>query len=266
MPEARDEIRNPIRYWQWPNVLGLDAALVAVLWQGALASALGIPLDGAAQLVLGLSVWLSYSADRLFDVARRQPDSLLSLRHRFAKRQRVRLWRIWVGVLAVNLLAATQLSPGQLKNGAWLLAVCLLYTALNQKFARRFFPKEVCVGLIFSTGVVVFLPQPPLTFVALFAYLCLVNCLIIGAKESAIDARLRVRSLASTLHRPYPGILVAAGVVMTLVLETALSTALVLSFVALGIVRALHKRLPVETFRVAADAVLLLGPLLAFAG
>lgn len=253
------------RYWKWPNMLGLDAVLIAVLWQCALASALDLSLGGAVPLVLGLSVWLSYSADRLFDVARREPRNLLSLRHRFAKRHRVRLWRIWAGVLVVNLIAATQLNPDQLKNAAWLLTICLAYTVLNQKFERRFFPKELCVALIFSWGVIVFLPGPvPLGFVALFAYLCLVNCLIIGAKESKVDAHLRVRSMASILPHPYPGIFIVPGAVTVLVIETPLEAALLFSFAGLGTVYCLRKYIHVETYRVLADAVLLVGPLIGF--
>ena len=76
----------PIKLWQWPNALALDAALIALLWLTALAGALRVELSAAAYAVLGLSVWLTYMADRLYDVTPREANALLSVRHRFAKR------------------------------------------------------------------------------------------------------------------------------------------------------------------------------------
>lgn len=84
-----------IRLWQWPNLLALDAALIALAWQAAFAAALGNEVSAAAQIVLGLSVWLTYMADRLFDVAKRPLQQLHSTRHQFAKQHRKTLWRCW---------------------------------------------------------------------------------------------------------------------------------------------------------------------------
>ena len=67
-----------IRLWQWPNLLAVDAALIALAWQAAFAAALGNEVSAAAQIVLGLSVWLTYMADRLFDVAKRPLQQLHS--------------------------------------------------------------------------------------------------------------------------------------------------------------------------------------------
>ena len=260
MPESN---RDTIRLWQWPNVLALDAALIAVLWQAALASAMGLPVSTFAHLVLGLSVWLSYTADRLFDVGRREPGSLLSLRHRFAKRQRIRLWRVWLAILIGNLLAATQLSGTQLKHGGVLLLLCLLYTCLNQRFSKSFFPKELCVALLYAAGIVVFIPgSPPISFTILFAYLCLLNCLMIGTKETSVDAHLRVHSMANGVHGAYRSPLIWIGAAVVFLVETPLQGALVVSFVLLGSVHLLRKQLALEAFRVLADGVLLIAPIL----
>ena len=189
----------PIRIWQWPNLLAVDAALVALLWQAAFAAALGHEVSVAAQIVLGVSVWLTYMADRLFDVAKRPLQQLHSTRHRFAKQHFRALWGVWCGALVTNIaLALTELSIRELRNGAVLLALCLLYTALNQTLSRRFFPKEICVAIIFAGGVIVFLlPNAGIWLSAgSFALLCLINCLMIGAKEQQVDAALQVRSMA----------------------------------------------------------------------
>ena len=146
-----------IRLWQWPNILAIDTALVAILWQLGLVRALNTEIGWAASAVLGLSVWLTYVADRLFDVRSREKVALFSLRHQFAKRYRQALWYAWFVLLAMNLLLARQLTGMQLKNGCLLLIFCLLYTILNQKLSRHFFPKEICVALIYASGVIIFM-------------------------------------------------------------------------------------------------------------
>jgi len=256
--------RRSVALWQWPNVLAIDAALIAVFWQAALAAAMDLPLSMVAHLVLGLSVWLTYTADRLFDVAQRDASTLFSARHRFVKRQHVRLWRIGALALIVNLVAATQLTGTQLKQGGGLLLFCLLYTFLNQKLSRRFFPKELCVALIYAAGVAILLPQPPpITFVALFSYLCLLNCLVIGKKESRVDAHLRVHSMAGKLRGTVLMPLIWLGALFAIFLTAPLKGALFASFVLLGLLHGLRARLTTEVFRVLADGVLLLGPLFA---
>ena len=188
-----------IRIWQWPNLLALDAALIAVLWQAAFAHNIGLSISTPAQVVLGLSVWLTYMADRLFDVAKRPREQLHSARHRFAKQHFRTFWRVWFCALTINLaIASTGLTTIELRNGTALLALCLLYTTLNQALSRKFFPKEICVAIIYVGGIIVFLlPYAALLSPAsALALLCLINCLIIGAKEVQVDAALQVRSMS----------------------------------------------------------------------
>jgi len=255
------------KLWQWPNVLAIDAALIAVLWQATLARALELPLAVPAYFVLGLSVWLTYMGDRLYDVKSREIAMLLSARHQFAKRFRRGLWFIWFAVLAVNLVSATQLSPAQLKHGVFLLVVCLSYTLLNQKLSRRFFPKELCVALIYAGGVVVFIPvSVPLIFMGGFTGLCLLNCLLIGAKEKSIDAELRVHSLAPLVAEQWLGWLAICSAISMLGIGGAWgwpwAWPLALSFGLLGLLHRMRRQIAVENFRVLADGLLLVAPIL----
>lgn len=255
-------MQPPIQHWQWPNLLALDAALIAVAWQVALANAMGLALPMAACVVLALSVWLTYLADRLLDVAQRPADQLLSTRHAFAKRHTRMLWRIWTAVLTLNVMTAFfSLRAVGLQKGFLLLLLCLIYTALNQRLSRRFFPKEAFVALIYTGGVVVFQQAPiPTTFAWFFALLCFFNCLIIGVKEKSIDAKMQVHSIAPVVAERWLG--VGALFLHLLVILVAPPTAIAMSagFLALGLLHILRSRIKVESFRVLADMSLLVPP------
>jgi hypothetical protein len=253
-----------IRFWQWPNVLAIDAALIALLWQAVFAFASNQNATFASASVLGLSVWLTYIADRLFDVAKRPMDRLQSLRHRFTKRHPQLLWKLWLGALAVNIcMAFTGLTTDQLLRGSILLAFCLLYTGLNQKLSDRFFPKELCVAIIYAAGVIVLLPSTkdlwiPASFLML---LCLINCLIISANERQIDAAMKTRSIAQFLPR-LPFALYLCCIIMLGLLERPWLLPFGSSLAALILVHFCRKRLSIESFRILADGALLVGPLL----
>ena len=251
-----------VRIWQWPNLLAVDAALIALVWQAAFATALELQISVAAQLVLGLSVWLTYMADRLFDIAKRPLQQLRSTRHQFAKQHRSALWCFWWGALISNIaIAFTGLTTIQLKTGAMLLVLCLVYTVLNQTLSRRFFPKEICVALIYTGGVIVFLlPNATLWIPACaLALLCLINCLMIGAKEQCIDTALQVRSL-SRLPSPLIIVLEILCALSLCFLNQAWALPLGLSLGALCTLHFYQKRLCVEMFRVLTDSALLIGP------
>ena len=209
---------------QRSNALAIDAALIALCWQSVFASFSGQALTLAPVGVLGLSVWLTYAADRLFDVKKHSLTALHSIRHRFTKRNARTLWKFWFGTLFVNIgIAFTGLKIHQLRNGAILLIFCLLYTALNQKLSSRFFPKELCVAIIYAGGVIVFLlPAQDLWLPAGFLMLlCLINCLIISNNERQIDAAMNVHSIAQFLPK-LPFALYLSCILMLGILEQKL--------------------------------------------
>ncbi|WPJ94726.1 hypothetical protein SH580_14925 [Coraliomargarita algicola] len=252
---------NPYpKTWQCPNVLALDAALIAALWLIALERVHDLDIGWAAHAVLGLSVWLTYVADRLYDVKSRDAPALLSIRHRFSKRYASQLWRVWFVALGADLLLATQLTRMQLKHGALLLAICLIYTLLNQKLSRRFFPKEICVALIYAGGVAIFLPTPVSAgFFEAFAFLCLLNCLIIGAKEKHVDSKMRVHSIATLVAERWLSPLAWIGAGLVILSGVDLWQGLALSFALLGLLQHWRQRIDIETFRVLVDTALLVG-------
>ena len=253
-----------IQLHQWPNVLALDAALIAIAWQAALAASVNVTIEWPASAILGLSVWLTYLADRLFDVGQQAHSKFVSLRHRFAKKNKCLLWGIWWGALVINLGLATRLNAYQIKRGFILLAICLLYTFLNQKLSRRFFPKEICVAIIFTAGVVIFIPAHiPLSLSLALAWLCLLNCLVIGVREKEVDAQMQVHSIAPLLVEHYLLIAAFVSAIAMARVQSELSLTMAFCAVAMASVHFYSARLKIENFRVLVDAILLFGAVFA---
>ncbi|MEN8861788.1 MAG: hypothetical protein ABF315_01205 [Lentimonas sp.] len=249
------------KFWLWPNIIGIDAALIAVAWQWIFATNSQAPLTLSAQLVLGFSVWLSYMADRLYDVRRRPIEQLLSLRHRFVKSYRKQLWCIWFVALGLNIsIALLGLTVEQLRNGSILLAACLLYTFLNQAYSKYFFPKELFVALIFTAGAVVFLESLPNHLaVCCFALIGFINCLIIGHKEQAVDRALRVESLSSVIStKALWGLIIGACLILPFI-GTIMALSFSLTLLATSLLYRFRRLLTSEVFRTALDASMLFG-------
>ena len=98
--------RKPL--WLYPNLLSLDAPLVAVAWLYIFAKTWRVEyLPWAAYISLGLIVWVIYVTDRLLDVSMRGDQSeKLESRHEFhRKHQRVfRRVALIAGVVALTLV------------------------------------------------------------------------------------------------------------------------------------------------------------------
>ncbi len=250
------------QFWQWPNLLALDAVIVAAAWQFAFETSLSSHVTTAERIVLAFSVWLTYMADRLFDSRKHPPIRLLSSRHQFAKRNSTILWRLWWSAFSINcVIAFTNLDRLSLKNGFCLLSACLLYTALNQTLSKRFFPKELCVALIFAGGVIIFLDTPLPWFAAsAYALLCLCNCVAISLKELKSDQVMGLISLSSI--RP-PFLLPACfafTALSTIWIHPEIREAILISLVGLFALQRVNRSIQNEVFHLGVDGVLLLGP------
>ena len=217
--------------------------------------------------MLFLSVWLTYAADRLFDVRGRSPSSLHSLRHKWTKRYAKQLWRIWFLILSLNcLLALSSLQNWQIQQGIWLLCLCLLYTALNQRLARYWFPKEIFVGAIFSAGVLIFFPlSGRIEHFLLLASVFFLNCLLVSLKERTIDAALGDRSL-STAPTRFLFLILTAFLVVYLTLaqnHPKLTQLSVISLLSLGGLFLCRKKCTTQADGILADCCLLPAPIFA---
>lgn len=131
-------VRTPeaprIPWWLWLNVLSLDAPIVAVLWQMALARAHRVVLMPQVHQALFLAVWLIYMLDRVLDGFSVQKGAQLSARHDFYRRHRWLFLLVIIpfGTMTLLLLATTAIPSGILWRGvsfSFIVALYLLHYA-----------------------------------------------------------------------------------------------------------------------------------------
>ncbi|MEP7354854.1 MAG: hypothetical protein ABI824_16615, partial [Acidobacteriota bacterium] len=188
---TNSDARPPL--WLIPNLLSLDAPLVAVLWQRLLATETHSMLRPTGQVVLALSVWAIYIADRLLDV--RDPATAPStLRHRFYLRHHRVATALLIVISAANgLLILLALRAAVLRTGLVALSAVAAYLALlhARRQAVKGFAKETLVAALFTGGTFVIAwtgSADPLTQLgqpaAAFFLLCLANLVLLTLWES----------------------------------------------------------------------------------
>jgi hypothetical protein len=237
------------RLWLWPNLLSLDAPIVAVLWQILFARCFHAELVPTAVALLMLAVWLIYAADRVFDA---RGESTLP-RHDFYRRN----WRVvapvWIIVLSIaGWLAWNRLPPELFERGLLLLAAVAFYFALVHLAPFRRWPKEAAVAVLFALGASLAAWGHVRTAadagtILLFSGLCWINCVAIEKWEHrgrwpVGAAALCVAAIAVVVLYPSRPILSGA------------ETASALAFVILDVAK---KRLSADALRVLADVALL---------
>lgn len=195
LPFSEVSRRRP--WWLWPNVLGLDAPVVAVVWLWAFESAYDMPTPWAAYAVLFLVTWSLYVGDRLIDALKRRAGDpspgLRSARHDFAVDHPG--WLALIGLLAGMAglgIALSALERPILAAGAIVGVGAMAYFGafVAPLGGKRPLPgKELAGGLLIAAGITVpvfadysgSLPVEP-SF-ALFAGLCALNCLMLNVRD-----------------------------------------------------------------------------------
>ena len=204
------------RIWLWPNLLSLDAPLVAVLWQILFIRCFHGPGQPPTKIIpsvlLVCVVWLIYAADRTLDAWR---GSSLRPRHEFYLRHWRALLPVWIAVLLATAWLAWASLPVELfERGAWLLAAVLVYFGIVHCSGLNW-PKEAAVAAIFGLGVSLASwtrveSSYDIFTVILFACLCWINCTAISAWEensgwpTAILAACVGLAAIAVLHRHRP--------------------------------------------------------------
>ncbi len=284
-------------WWLWPNLLSLDAPLVAVLWQGLFALSAGARIPLAAHVLLGLAVWIIYVGDRLIDATRLDVRFPATERHLFYGRHRREFLVVVLFVAAGAAVVAGAVLPEALALRGVFLGLLVAgyfgYLAVIRRGAGVLVPKEVLCGIFFAvgtnlapaygvshasaggSGVLGFFNEGLLGFaeaarslpVAAFALLCALNCTVIAVWESGED---EVQDQAALTHwyglrglsfsRPLI-LLAVAGIVLAIVFrgdpQVAVYLCVSASAVGLAVLEKHRGRLSTSARRTLADAALL---------
>jgi hypothetical protein len=264
-------------WWQWLTVLSLDAPLVAVVWQLALARLAGVVLRGHHTFILGAAVWLAYAVDRWIEGWRIVPAQVQTQRHWFYQEWRWPMAALWIVVLASALvLSFTLLTRAELSAGLLLLAPVLVYLLSHQCVHRAHpwrAPKEVCVAALFTIGVACFpVANNPgalaglAPVLVLFGLLCFADCALISLWEDEVDRMHGQTSLALQFPRGRPvvrvlpwaiGVLGAVCAMRQRPEQAALTVCAAFGGVLLGGLDLSHRRLGRQLSRALVDVTLL---------
>ncbi len=184
---------QPAEYpaWLWPNLLGLDAPVIALIWQDYLARHYALPLHPAGRAVLGLTVWAIYLADHLLDV-RHSATGAERARHAFCRRHTDGVRVLLLVILGIDFLAACSwVRPVVFEYGLMVAGGVAIYFAgfPLRRFGSAAWKKPVA-GFLFTAGsfLVAWIGAArPLTSLGLpaaaFFALCLANLLMVESWE-----------------------------------------------------------------------------------
>lgn len=262
-------------WWLWPNLLSLDAPLIAVLWLNLFAAAGHIRLSPLLAVALGLVVWLIYVGDRLLDGLQGDPRTTLSARHQFYSQHRNVVSCLLLAGFIATCWVCLQLNSRILEQGTLLTLVVAAYFVVVHRTAWSWrFPKEIFVALVFGIGTVFpawsYAKPPSLAMgidLVLFTAICWINLVLI---EHAEWVALR----HSRSDTPHPSTITAGryltAVAVTVACVTVLAAwlsgveaqqwillSIAMSALALAGVGHYRRQLSINVVRVLADAAML---------
>jgi len=280
-------------FWLFPNLLSIDAPLVAVAWLYIFSRTWRMDSTPPwyAHVALGLTVWVIYVADRLLDVSLRGSDSdRCEERHRFhAKHRKTFLISAGAASLIAVLLVVFRM-PFAIYSyfliaGFFVVAFFVLSLFSNDDPHRIPYAKNVVAGFAFAYGtamtVHVFLPSlgggsdmggawELLKFreFICFGVLCVLNISAIDLWEHANRSSDPEVKAADEIALSLPLTLLGAAALVFALLDHEMTTrpffyAILTGAALLQILNRTRNRFSMESLRVLADAALLV-PLLVF--
>lgn len=252
-----------LRKLPWLTSLSLDAPLVAVVWQQAVAETISANLDWQHHILIFLSVWLGYSADRWLDAWKHELN--ITQRHAFHASRRWTLLAIWICVLALSIsLAVVSLQPDELKRGILLAIASLLATAIIQLGSnknRHGVAKSLLTSGLVTASVLVFLPpalvREEIPNVIMVFFLFNLNCSCIHYWDLPIDSRQELNHSGKWLATNAIASFILASASTTMLLQSPLAPYSILSIAGLLLLHLKHERLDADLNRSLADIILL---------
>jgi 4-hydroxybenzoate polyprenyltransferase len=138
-----------VKFYRLLNILSIDVALGSVCCAAWFAKLLDVSLRPQALIVLGLTVWIIYTADHLVD-AKRTEGPASTQRHRFHQQHFSLLLIVLILTVVVDVILVSFIKQAVFQWGFVLSLVMVAYF-LIQRFLK--YLKELTVAIIFSCGV-----------------------------------------------------------------------------------------------------------------
>ena len=188
-------------FWSFVNITALDAPLICVAWCLYYnQKEANIEISHNGLVIIALSVWLGYMADRLLDVKFHKSFHIKPLRHKFCKRNNMELWILWYAILFLDVFIGVA-SINSDKYFACIILICLtlLYQLLNQCYYYKRIPKELFISILLASATLI-LFNGKLYIKDYFdlSLIYFINCLVINYKDKNVDRLMGSKSLAQS--------------------------------------------------------------------
>ncbi len=214
--------KERMRFFRAFHLISLDVVLGALLMQAMFWHALvGSLQPWQEHVVLGISVWIIYLADRQVDNAMGQPSDVIHLFHQ----------RFYVGIrwfilllFATLLFFLTQLSIDLIRLGCFLSLCMAMYGILLRYGSRTWLPKELFTAILYASGLFL-----PCLAVDRFSWLIYIHVILLAWMNlslfSWLEGKQNFRYIFLGLQWPLLGLL--ACILTQFSLELCMSLALI---------------------------------------
>lgn len=192
-----------MHYYRTFNLLSLDVALGAVISAAFLGRILHVHILPQGYILLGIIVWLIYTADHLLDAWSMREDAI-SERHRFHQKNFITILLVFLaaGVVALGLMFLIRI---QLITAGIVFGTFVITYLLVNRWLKYF--KELTGSLLYTGGVMLpswSLQSEPLkpdqiTFIGIFSLIVFSNMLIFARFSIGEDIQNRQKSLATIM-------------------------------------------------------------------
>lgn len=198
------------RWFSYFQILSLDVVAGAVINSAVITHTFGVTVAHSTFLLLGLVVWIIYTADHLFDVRAINPAGDVSERHLFFLKYSRQITRVLFAAVALCLALLFVVSPKIILLGVILATLVGLYMIISHtNNALKGLFKEFTAAVLYASGIFVPVLSNPgaISKFMVLLYLSLVglafiNLLVYAQYDRTMDRRAGFPSLALTLM-PY---------------------------------------------------------------
>jgi 4-hydroxybenzoate polyprenyltransferase len=185
------------------NLLSIDIAVGAVICSLFFAKLYGVDPSLPSLILLGLSVWIIYTTDRLLDVYDAKGE-VTSERHRFHKVNKKVLILCLSTIITIVVVLIFFVHNSIVIYGMFLSVVVIIYMVCRR---RLYIIKEFAIALLYTIGVMVpVLPEFVISFnscipLVIFFFIALSNLVLFSMYEREDDLKDGQVSIA-TIMKP----------------------------------------------------------------